>query len=273
MSNETVEGAQATDQVVEAKEVELSPIEQTASEQGWVPKEQWEEAGNDPKDWRDAREFVDRGELFKTIHNTRRELKQAQGAVSALQKHQEYIFEKGYQKALADLKMERRQAVRNEDFERVEEIEDQIDEVKEKHDAEKQAMQQSVAQAQAVATPHPDFERWSQKNQWYFNEPEMQEFADVTGIMYAKRNPGADPMYVLKHIEDKVRKQFPDKFGARRAAPSPTASVDRTARVTRSGKDDVELDDNERIIMADLVRNKVMTEAEYKAEIKKVRGK
>ena len=54
---------------------EYSSAEQAAMEQGWLPKEDWEEAGRDPDEWRSAREFNDRGEFFKTIHQQKREMK------------------------------------------------------------------------------------------------------------------------------------------------------------------------------------------------------
>ena len=258
----------------EVKEVvvELSPIEVQASEQGWVPKDQWVEAGNDPNDWRPAKEFVDRGELYKTIHSTRRELKQAQAGLSALQKHHQYVFEKAHRQAINDLRTERRLAVREDDFDRVEQIENQIDEIQDAHEKEKQTLANEQAVV-AQAGPHPDFQVWVDRNSWYMSDPELQEFADVVGIVYAKKNPNVAPAVVLKHIEDKVRKQFPDKFGVKKAAPSPTASVDRTSRKVGKGADDVELDDNETAIMQDLVRNKVMTEAQYKADIKRMKGK
>ncbi len=275
MSNDTVEGAVVEDKVVAEtpKEVvvELSPIEAQASEQGWVPKDEWVAEGNDPNEWRPAKEFVDRGELYKTIHTTRRELKQAQAGLSALQKHHQYVFEKAHRQAIADLRLERRAAIRSDDLERAEQIEDQIDEITDKHEQEKQVLQQEVVSAQQTG-PHPEYQAWVDKNAWYLSEPELQEFADVTGIVFAKKNPNAAPATVLRHIEDKVRKQFPDKFGVRRAAPSPTVGSDRTVRKT-AAKDDVDLDANEQAIMQDLIRNKVMTEAQYKAEIKKMRGK
>lgn len=254
-----------------AETPELTETEIKASEQGWVPKDEWVEAGGDPSEWRSAREFVDRGELLKTIHNTRRDLKQTQNAMSALQRHHQYVYEKAHRQAIEDLKMQKRQAMREEDFDRAEAIEEQIEEITTTHQQEAQALQQE--QAAVSAQPPAEFVAWKERNTWYDGDLDMQEFADAAGIAYAKRNPKAEPSVVLKHVEERVRRAYPEKFGPqRKAAPSPTASVDRTPRRTTKS-DDIELDDNERSIMNDLVRNKVMTEAEYKAEIKKMKGK
>ena len=48
----------------------------------------------------------------------------------------------------------------------------------------------------------------------------MREYADAMGLIYMNKNPTAAPNDVLKHVEGKVKKQFSDKFVARKAAPN-----------------------------------------------------
>ena len=91
------------------------------------------------------------------------------------------------------------------------------------------------------------------------------------GLVYFNKNPQATPGQVLKYVEDKVKKQFPDKFGTRKAAPNPVSGTDRSAKKGPKA-DDFELDDMERDIMKTLVKSGTMTEAEYRAELKKVKG-
>jgi hypothetical protein len=50
----------------------LTEIEQRASSRGWVPKDEWD---GDPEEWRPAKEFIDRGELFKKIEDKIEQLK------------------------------------------------------------------------------------------------------------------------------------------------------------------------------------------------------
>ena len=125
------------EEVVKEQEPVLSEVEQTAIGQGWMPKEEWEAVGKSADEWRPAKEFIDRGELYKTIHNTRKELKTTQATLSALQRHHQYVFEKAHQKALADLKLEKRQALKNEDLERVAELDDAIEQTRDKFAEEK----------------------------------------------------------------------------------------------------------------------------------------
>ena len=248
---------------------ELTPTEQTATEQGWVPKEEWVADGKSEDDWRPAKEFVDRGELYKTIHTTKRELKQTQQALTVLQKHNAVIFEKAHLKAVADLKKERREAARDGDVDRVEQVEEDIEQVQKEH---QQAVQE-VVQATQVATagPHPEYVEWVGRNGWYNNDSDLREFADATGLIYMQKNPGVPPVEVLKYVESKVKKQFADKFG-RRAAPNAVAGVDKSnSGKTRTTTPNFELTDEETNVMNTLVKSGTMTKAEYIEQLKKVR--
>lgn len=259
---ETVE---TTEVGTAAPAIEADPVVERALEQGWLPKEEFVKAGRDESEWRPAKEFVERGELYKSIHSTKRELKQTQAALTALQRHHQYVFEKAKLQAIDELKKERRQAIRSEDPERVEEIEEAI----EQHKQELVEAKQQVAQATQQLGPPPEFVEWKDKNVWYDTDEEMREFADAAGLIYINKNPRAAPQEVLKHIETKMRKQFPEKFGIRKAAPSAVAAVNRTSKSSKS-VDTIELTEQERRVMKTFVDNGVMTEAEYIKELKKV---
>jgi hypothetical protein len=250
---------------------EPTPVELEAMEQGWVPKEDWEEGGRDPDEWRTAKEFVDRGKLYKTIHQTNRELKQTQATLEALRKHHQFVFEKAHKQAVDDLKREKRAAIRNEDLEAAEAIEQELDELKENHQKEKEILQREQAQAQAQG-PNPEFQAWLDGNTWYVEDSELREFADATALIYMQRNQGAAPQTVLKHVESSVRRKFPEKLGVKRAAPNAVNSVDRTNRGKPQASDTFEMDDMEREIMRQLVTSGEMTESQYKAELRKAKG-
>lgn len=261
---------------VEAKpevevEVQVSPVEESARGQGWVSKEEWVESGRDEAEWRPAKEFVERGEIFKTLHDVRRELKKEKAAREALQKHHQYVFEKAHLKAIEDLKRERRAAIRSEDLETAEAIAEEIDELKEKHEQEKQAVQQEVQRANVEQGYNPEFQMWIEKNKWYLLDNDLRDEADAAALVYMKRNQNATPAQLLDAVEKKLRQRFPDKFGVKKAAPNAVAGVNRAS--TKAKVADVELDDMEQEIMRQLIASGEMTEAEYKAEIKKTRIK
>lgn len=265
MSNETV----VVDK--EVVEVEVNPHEESAREQGWVSKEEWVKDGREEGDWRPAKEFVERGEIFKSLHQVKRELKTTLARHDALQRHHQYVFEKAYGKAINDLRAERRAAMKEEDLSKVADVEEKMEELQQEHTREKQALatqQQAAAVTNNVA---PEFQEWVDRNTWYAQDTEMREFAEAVGMIYIQKNPQAVPTDVLKHVENKVRKQYSEKFGqGRKAAPNAVAGVDRTSQ--RKVGSELILDEMETQIMKTLVANGDMTEEQYKSELKKARG-
>ena len=270
MTEEKKEGTEGTEE--QKEEVVVSPIEATAREQGWVSKEEWEADGKDGEAWRPAKEFVDRGELYKSIHSTKRELKQTQASLAALQKHHAYVFEKAQKQALEELKREKRTAIKNEDFQKLEEVEEKIEELTEQQQAEKQEFAKEQAQVQ-VQGIHPDFAAWQESNAWYTTDEELRDYADFKGIKYTQKNPGVDPKTVLEYVAKEVKKQFPDKFGTRKAAPNAVLSVDKSKGGSRRPAPDDDLSETELDIMKDLVSSGVMTEKQYRSELKKVKDR
>lgn len=248
--------------------IEANPTEDKAREQGWVSKDEWVDSGKSADEWRSAKEFVDRGELFQSIHTTKRELKQTQSQLTALQRHHQNVFEKARQSALADLKRDRRAALMEQDIEEVEAIEEQIEETTKQFEIEKQQLLQSQAATQSG--PPPEFVTWQEKNDWYSRDSELRDIADANGLVYIKRNPDAQPSEVLRYVEQTVRKQFPAKFMTKKAAVSPTSSADKTLRPAK--KESFELDEMETEIMKTVVGTGVMTKEQYIADLKKAKG-
>ena len=257
--------------VVETKEVEYNPTELQAMDQGWLPKDEWEAQGNDPNDHRSAKEFVERGEIYRSLSQTRGELKRIQMAHGALQKHHQHVFEKAHQTALNDLKLEKRQAIRNEDLETAEAIDEQIDELKETHAQEKQQIVEQQQAIQQTAVVSPEWDQWKGKNVWYDADETLREEADSIGHIFIMKRPGVQPTQVLEHVEKEIKRRYPDKFAGKRAAPNAVQGVDRTSRKGPQTPE-IELDDVEREVMRQLVSSGEMTEKEYKAELKKAKG-
>jgi len=102
-------------------------IELRAMEDGWVPQDEWQ---GDPEVWRPAKEFVDRGELFKKIDDQNRTIKEFKRALDDLKNHTQKVRETEYNRALATLKEQKKNALLEGDAERVVSLDDEIDLVK-----------------------------------------------------------------------------------------------------------------------------------------------
>lgn len=240
-------------------EPQLTAAEQKAMEQGWVPQDQWE---GDPEQWRPAKEFLDRGELFKKIEDQNRTIKEFKRALDDLKQHHSKTRETEYSRALQALKAQKKTALEEGDADTVIKLDDQIDLVKE----EQQKLKQQ-AQVQDAPVVDPEFTQWVEKNSWYESSQPMRAYADALGRDLAFK--GLTPSQVLKEVEKQVRLEFPNKF-TNPNRNKPGAVEGSTNKGGRSG-DDVVLSDEERRVMQRFVRTGVMSEKEYIAELKRIK--
>ena len=250
-----------TEEVVEDQVVELSPVEQEASSQGWVPKELF--SGDEHK-WVDAGEFLRRGELFKKIEEVSRTAKHAKQTLEEFKSHYAKVRETEYQNALKTLRAERRNAMAEGDFERVEAIEDKMETVK----TEASSVQEEI-KTTPQAEIHPEVAHWVEANPWYNSDTTMRAFADAIALSLNKE--GITGSAMLKGIDAKVREAFPAKFkNPNRDRPGAVESSATKSKSTTT--DSFELTSQEKRIMETFVRDGVMTKEEYIADLKKVKG-
>ena len=100
-----------TEEIVkEEKEevIEVNPVEEKASEMGWMPKEAWVEAGKDPGQWRSAELFVELEPLFGKIESLKREVRGTKQTLEAFKQHHAKVRETEYKHALEDLKTQKK---------------------------------------------------------------------------------------------------------------------------------------------------------------------
>jgi hypothetical protein len=243
---------------------ELSPVELRAQEQGWVPQEQWD---GDPDQWRPAKEFLDRGELFKKIDDQSRTIKEVRKALADMQKHNAKLAEVEYKRAYETLKQQKKDALLEGDAEAVIDIDEKMDLVR---DAQKQAAQ-AVPEipADAAEQIHPVFNAWQEKNSWYNANRAMRAFADRVGAEAAAR--GASVTDVLAIVEREVKKEFAEKFTNPNRAKAP--GVEGSSTKGGSKKDTFELTADERRVAERFVKQiPGMTMEKYVDDLRKIKG-
>lgn len=245
----------------EPEQPQLTAVEQRAVEQGWVPQDQWE---GEPDQWRPAKEFLDRGELFKKIDDQNRTIKEFKKVVDDLRKHNAKIAEVEYKRALEQLKEQKKVAIAEGDGEAVVSIDERIDAVK-----EAQREVQAAPVAEVAQEVNPIFSAWVERNQWFNSNRAMRAFANDVGREAAAQ--GLSPSDVLAKVEAEVKKEFADKFNnPRRNAPG---AVEASSNKGTSGKRDTfTLTDDERRVMRRIVATGALTEAQYIADLKKIKG-
>lgn len=245
------------------KEVEYSPVEQSAMESGWVPKDKFE--GEEHK-WVPADEFLRRGELFKKIEDQSKQLKDVRKALADMAKLHSQVREVEYKRALDELKQQRKDALVEGDVDSFAAIEEKIELVKEQQDALKK---QPEPIQEAEGSSHPQFQAWVSQNSWYNSNEPMRAFADALGAQLARA--GNSPDEVLKKVAIEVRKEFPNRFtNPNREKPGAVESGQARGRSTSSS---FVLTDEERQIMNRFIRTgAIKDEKEYIESLKKVRS-
>ncbi|CAB4132784.1 hypothetical protein UFOVP249_28 [uncultured Caudovirales phage] len=238
-------------------EIKLTAAEEKAMEQGWVPQDQWE---GDPEQWRPAKEFLDRGELFKKIEDQNRTIKEFKRALDDLKGHHAKTRETEYARALQALKAQKIAALEEGDAAAVIKLDDQIDLVK-----DEQSKLKNVP-AETQNQPNAEFTEWVDKNKWYETSQPMRAYADALGRDLAYK--GLAPSAVLKEVERLVREEFPNKFSnPNRNKPG---AVEGSTNKGGKGNDSYSLSDDERRVMQRFVRTGVMTEKEYIDQLKQI---
>lgn len=246
-----------------------SAEEQRAMDDGWMPLDKWTEAGNDARDHRSAREFNDRGELLRRISEQNKYIQRVNQGMDSLKAHHAKVFEASYGKAIQDLKAMHAKAVEDGDLNKADHVADQIANTKVQF-----AQAQQAAQVQ-TQQPNIALETWRERNKWYDENHEMRVFADAIGTSYAQNKQfQVTPEQVLEYVEKEVKARYMKKEEPKKeAAPNPVGSVQNSKRVVQSTTKlkKADLDENELKAMKNYVDFKLGTEAEYLAELEKIR--
>lgn len=261
MANENLDGGADTNEAQENQnsEPQYTEIEQRAMEQGWVPEDQY----SGPGKWRNAEDFLDRGEFFKKIEQQNKRLSAYEQTLQDLKKHHEKVRETEYKRALATLREEKKAALNDGDADAVVDIDDKIAELREEA--------KRVETAPAINTnvePDPRFMIWVNKNPWYNTNKAMKVFADEVGQKMALN--GATPQEILVEVERRVKREFPESFNnPNRDKPG---AVESGSVKSGGRKESFTLTAEETRAMHRFVNAGVLTKEQYIAEIKASRG-
>lgn len=189
--------------------------EADAKEYGWVPQDQFK---GDPDKWRPAEEFVRRGEEILPI--VRKQNERLASEVKELRETNERMsrmFEKTTQRIKAEyeaqidgLKVQRREAIKEGDADRVEQLDQRIDTLK----AEVKDEPTASATPEAGSKEHKALVKaFADANPWFLDEPDLASYAEQFSIRNAQLNDGISFEDNMKATVAAVRKKFPTYFG------------------------------------------------------------
>ena len=179
-----------------------------AKEKGWRPKEEYE---GDAEAWVGAEEFIKRQPLFDKLRVQSKKMKELERTVEAISKHYQSSVTQAKERAIADLKAERREAIELGEAVRVDELDQKIEHVKQ--------MPDPVVSQPGLA---PEIEQFvTDQASWFNKDEEMTAFAVAFNESSLRKNQG-DMGKSLEDTLKAVKRAFPDKFeNKRRNDPPP----------------------------------------------------
>jgi hypothetical protein len=225
---------------------EYSEVELEAIEQGWNPE------GVEGKRNLTAEEFLDRKPLYDDLRKTKRQIRKQQEQLEALKKHVSIADERARERALRELDSQKREALEDQNFDAVIAIDKQI--------------RETENAPLATETPtNAAFENWREENDWYDEDAELKDYADMVGTHFAQRHPEKPVSEVFEHVTKEVKARYASKFkNERREQPNPVEGAVRgRAAGSKQKHSERDLPEEHRQIMNTLVKGGTMTKDEY----------
>ena len=187
-----------------------------AKRQGWVPQEDY----NGPEDkWVDAETFVKKGKeinalLRKDNDFLKREVAEMKSTMMEFKKFHADTEKRAYERAMSDLREQKKEAIAAGDGEKVLQVEDAMDELKVSRKEDKVA-----APAQQI---DPAFIAWQEDNRWFGKDTELTAEANLIGEVVKRQNPALIGTEFLDEVTKRVKRMYPEKFtNANRSKPNP----------------------------------------------------
>lgn len=211
-----------------------SAYETKAKELGWRPETEWE---GDPSDWVDAKEFVGRQKLYDRIHSLKNDIvaqrKSFEQDMNVIKQYVQNMSEIEYKKAVADIKAQRKEAVKDANVEEVERLDTELEDL---------TKTRAAAPVQQTQTPSVIFQAWVDQNQWYATDSQLREDADSIGVAYAlKHRATKTEQEVMDYVSAQIKRMYPEKFQTK-SAPKAPAVEGTNAGGVRTAKGLVERD-------------------------------
>lgn len=213
----------------EPEQPKYSDSEVKAMEQGWKPKEQFQ---GDQSEWRSAKEFLERGELFDHIRTLKKQNENLNQKVEVLVKGYKSVEEKTRERTLQELDQLQQRAVEEGDTEAVKRLTNQIVDIKKQPESTIEPQQNN----ETPQTP-PEVLEFQQRNPWISSDSRMRNVAIAEEMRIRSEKPNLDIKEVLSEVERSVKELFPSKFSNNlQNKPSTVVAPSQEAPTKQDGK-------------------------------------
>lgn len=238
---------QSEDEASEGKN-ELSEVEQEAISKGWRPKDEWK---GDPDEWKSAKLFLKEESLFERVKSQSNSIKDLKLQVESLVKWNTTIEKTATEKALLKLQEQLEQSAVEGDVDAVKKVTNELVELKTKTLKSSEA---PLVENDDIKTQVVDF---AIKNKEWFNDLsdenlKMKEFAIKQEVKLKESNPHVDYAQILLAVKEKVKEQFPHRFGETKVNVTETKGTPVLSSRTEATKQIISKKYNEKDLPEDL---------------------
>ena len=264
---------------------EVAPeVIREAESQGWVPKERFR--GNE-SDWVDAEIFVKRGReilpilrknnenLMKDLNATKEQLKEFREAAEEFKKFQKESYERKaqeYEQRIQNIKESRAQAISDGDGQKVNALDDALDQAKDELKEAKQAVRDvnkpsAEPEPSPTNTIEPGLQVWLDRNTWFGEDRRMTALANGIGESLRIEFPSLKGEQFLEKLDEVLAEEFPTKFGKKQSPASRVESGSgRTGRSSGNAQTYDNLPSEAKAACDRFVKQKLMTREQYVAD-------
>jgi len=264
---------------------EVAPeVVREAESQGWVSKERYR--GNE-SDWVDAETFVKRGReilpilrknnenLMKDLNATKEQLKEFREAAEEFKKFQKESYErktKEYEERIQEIKNSRAQAISDGDGQKVNALDDALDQAKDELKEAKQAVK-DADKAPVAPTPDttnaidPGLQVWLDRNTWFGQDKRLTAVANGIGESLRIEFPMLKGDEFLEKLDEVLAEEFPNKFGKKQSPASRVESGSgRTGRSSGNAQTYDNLPSDAKAACDRFVKQKLLTREQFLAD-------
>jgi hypothetical protein len=227
-----------------------------AARRGWKP-DGTDKYGNH----RTAKEFLERGTEISKIMGLERQVDKLNETLDLMRQHQETTAQRAYDRAIEDMKQEKREAAEIGDTQKMLDIDERIEKMEKPASIDTTGLStEETNLAKEYETKVADFRA---KHEWYEKDRVKTAFVNQEGAAYAQRvqketGQVPHPEDVFAYVESELAKEFPNTQTTR-VTTTQNRAVSRGSK--KKGWSDV--DDAAREIGKKLISRGAMTEEQY----------
>lgn len=217
--------AAAEDDIVEAGNrpavdvvLDLDDVEIEARAKGWNPnRDEYEKATG--RKWSSAETFLARREMADEISKRGHEIKSMRREMERLRKQMDSRVEEEVSRRVAELKKERADAIRTQDFEEIERLDNEIEEAKkprvvedEPGDDQNDVQESGTGYIESPAQVQRYLEKWKRDEAPWFDKANKTIQAEAARIekVYMQTYPNSSIEESLAYVNEHMVKRFPE---------------------------------------------------------------